>query len=344
MASIQDQIHHKSCRRSIAHRVASPSTRAQTRRSARLSTSIAGPSTQNGVLNKSDLYDQLMALEQQEGVIWNVDLVFCERCDVGVDEFDAIAIRNCLHYICITCIRECIRKSASIEVACPVAACDCCLQDREIRSLLTQIEYADHMQKVFETSDTHLYEELKNMEERVSIIHSTGQFECEICVMDTEPDDGMMLRECLHQFCVDCIRATINNSDDAQVKCPGNDCEAHLCEREIRSLLTQAEFDKYMEKTLRLAEATIVGSYHCKKPNCNGWCIVEDNINTFQCPCCGSENCLSCQVLNLLLISLEMHLAKVLSHSDSFEFIADDPSRYELQTVSRRITVSGYGR
>lgn len=276
-------------RRSIAHRAApSPAHRSNTIGSI--------PQTSDPAIN-SALYDELLVLEQQEGVIRNTDFVCCKQCDTFVDECGAISIRNCLHNVCISCVRELIDKSRTIEVKCPVAECAYNLQDREVRSLLTQIEFANHMQKAFETSDGQLYEELKIMEDHLNIIHCTEKFECGICIMDVEAIDGMMLHECLHQFCIDCVRSTINHSDDTQIQCPNSECNACLTDREIRSLLTQSEFDKYMEKTLRLAETTIPNSYHCKRPNCNGWGIVEDEINHFQCPSCTSVNCLPCQVL-----------------------------------------------
>lgn len=31
-------------------------------------------------------------------------------------------------------------------------------------------------------------------------------------------------------------------------------------------------------------------------PNCRGWCIYEDNVNTFRCPVCRILNCLTCRV------------------------------------------------
>lgn len=276
-------------RRTIAHRAASPALR-------RLSTIDPAPADSTNRANSSALYDELMELEQQEGVIRNADFVCCEMCDIFIDEYGAIGIRNCLHNVCISCVRDCIKKSRHVEVKCPVAECAYNLQDREVRSLLTQVEFANHINKAFEPSDGQLYEELKDMESQLTILQSTENFECEICATDVEAADGMMLHECLHQFCIDCVRSTIKHTDDIQILCPNNDCNAAVSDREIRSLLTQSEFDKYMEKTLRVAETTIPNSYHCKKPNCNGWCIVEDVINFFQCPSCGSLNCLPCQV------------------------------------------------
>lgn len=81
------------------------------------------------------------------------------------------------------------------------------------------------------------------------------------------------------------------------VKCPESGCECIVQDREIRSLLTQEEFDKYSSKILRIAESKSPNSFHCKKANCIGWAICEDDVIFFRCPICSSVNCLQCQVI-----------------------------------------------
>lgn len=246
----------------------------------------------------TDLYKQLQELEEQDGVIRNMDFILCLLCKVYVDVYDGILIRECLHQVCIDCIRKFITDSPHVEIQCPSADCECFFQDREIRSLLTQIEYERHINKYVlaePTANEELYKELLDLEQQ-GLVHNTDPFECEICMTDIETHDGVIIRECLHQFCIDCVRHTIIHSEEAEIKCPANACDCTIQDREIRSLLTQAEFDKYNLKTLRIAESQATNSYHCKKANCEGWCIVEDAVNTFVCPRCSSENCLACQV------------------------------------------------
>lgn len=268
-------------------------------------TSNANSSGPSAAESSAQLYSELMDLDSKEGVIRNKDFVFCERCDICVDEYEAISVRNCLHNVCIECTRDCIFKSTTTGVLCPAASCAYSLQDKEVRALLTPVEFAEHMNKQFENwLHGNLYSELRSAEEDLGFLNSTDRFECEICMVDIDAGDGMMIRDCLHQFCIDCVRATIVSSAEAQILCPQTGCTSFISDREIKHLLTQEEFDKYMERTLRIAEATIANSYHCKKPNCNGWCIVEDVVNVFQCPSCTSINCLQCQVLICCFYSL----------------------------------------
>ena len=41
-----------------------------------------------------------------------------------------------------------------------------------------------------------------------------------------------------------------------------------------------------------------MNSFHCKTPDCQGWCIYEDHVNFFKCPVCNKENCLTCKAIH----------------------------------------------
>lgn len=76
-------------------------------------------------------------------------------------------------------------------------------------SLLMQNEYAIHVNS---KNDANGY------------IQASGSLICHVCVIDTDAECCVTLRGCLHQFCVDCVRGTINNSDDTAVKCSEDEC------------------------------------------------------------------------------------------------------------------------
>lgn len=133
-----------------------------------------------------------------------------------------------------------------------------------------------------------------------SIAPNVEKFECSICFMEIEPKAGAVLRECLHSFCRPCLASHIKYSEDAEIKCPFMDdqfsCQSFLQEREIRSLVSKEEYDKHLTRSIRLAENKIENTFHCKTPNCRGWCIFEDTTNIFRCPVCTIVNCLTCGV------------------------------------------------
>lgn len=146
------------------------------------------------------------------------------------------------------------------------------------------------------------YIELLSLDDSMDLTKNTEPFECPICLVDYQPMDGIVLRNCLHTFCIDCSRNSIRYSDDAEVKCPYIDneysCEYLLQDREIKGILNKHEYDEYLAKTLRIAEHQIENSFHCRTPNCKGWCIYEDDVNTFKCPICQLVNCLTCRVIH----------------------------------------------
>lgn len=96
-------------------------------------------------------------------------------------------------------------------------------------------------------------------------------------------------------------------SDDADVTCPCNDqfaCRGSITEAEMREvqccllffrlykinwniiyplqLLDDDELEKVHSRGLNLAEGQS-RSYHCKTPDCRGWCIYEDDVRHVLC-------------------------------------------------------------
>uniref|UniRef100_A0A667YLD8 RanBP-type and C3HC4-type zinc finger-containing protein 1 n=1 Tax=Myripristis murdjan TaxID=586833 RepID=A0A667YLD8_9TELE len=135
-----------------------------------------------------------------------------------------------------------------------------------------------------------------------SLVTNPGEIDCPICFGSLEPGESVMLRECLHSFCRDCLKQTILNSQDAEVSCPFMDndysCESTLQDREIKALLTEEEHQKFLELRLSIAESRSEHSFHCQTPNCAGWCIYEDEVNEFHCELCNETNCILCKAIH----------------------------------------------
>ncbi|XP_012696513.1 ranBP-type and C3HC4-type zinc finger-containing protein 1 [Clupea harengus] len=135
-----------------------------------------------------------------------------------------------------------------------------------------------------------------------NLIQNSEAMECPICFSTIEPGEGAVLRECLHGFCRECLKGTIINNMDAEVVCPymceDYSCNYKLLDREILSLLSQGEYQKFLELRLSIAESRSENSYHCKTPDCAGWCIYEDDVNVFECQRCQETNCLLCKAIH----------------------------------------------
>jgi RanBP-type and C3HC4-type zinc finger-containing protein 1 len=120
--------------------------------------------------------------------------------------------------------------------------------------------------------------------------------------MEVGEKAGVCLRDCLHTFCKPCLESHIKYSEDAEVKCPYIDdtysCQFMVQEREIRGLVSKDEYEKHLSRSIQQAENKIENAFHCKTPNCKGWCIFEDDMNTFKCPVCTIANCITCGAIH----------------------------------------------
>ncbi|KAJ3603013.1 hypothetical protein NHX12_030757 [Muraenolepis orangiensis] len=137
-----------------------------------------------------------------------------------------------------------------------------------------------------ENEATQLYEEReRNFQELMetedqSIIPCNEGMDCPICFSAMQPGEGATLRECLHSFCRECLKATIEYSQDAEVSCPFRDnqytCDKKMQDREIQALLTDEEHQRFLQQRLSIAETRMKNSFHCQTANCQGWCVYED--------------------------------------------------------------------
>lgn len=192
-----------------------------------------------------------------------------------------------------------IKDEAPKKLPAPATPSDAPSASGEASNSNTPAGTATTVAPFIETHQSH-YLELLSLDNLNDIATNTESFDCAICFLTYGIGEGVVLRECLHAFCKDCIRSTIIYSEEAEVRCPYIDasytCECALQDREIKSLLTREEHDDHLAKSLRVAENKIKNSFHCRTPNCKGWCIYEDNVNQFRCPICSLVNCLTCRV------------------------------------------------
>ncbi|CAD6215458.1 GSCOCG00011198001-RA-CDS [Cotesia congregata] len=149
--------------------------------------------------------------------------------------------------------------------------------------------------------DDSEYKELIKLEE-YEAVPNLNVFECPICFVFYEPFQGVVLRDCLHSFCRECIERNVKLNDDFEVKCPFADgtyaCQSILQEREIKALLGKDLYDKHLEKSLKHAALTSPESFNCRTADCDYWCLRDKDLNHFLCPKCEKTNCLTCEVIH----------------------------------------------
>ncbi|XP_039285991.1 uncharacterized protein LOC111052537 isoform X2 [Nilaparvata lugens] len=158
-------------------------------------------------------------------------------------------------------------------------------------------------------SDT--YRELLELENE-PVIRNPEQFECPTCFDIIEVGGGIVLKECVHSICRTCLSRLVESSDEAEIKCPC--CTSVIQEREIKVVVAPEIFDKFLSKSLAVTANSIENAFHCKTPDCRGWCIIENvlnqPVNVFNCPLCGVENCVQCQAIHpsMNCLQYQIHL------------------------------------
>ncbi|KAJ8259565.1 hypothetical protein GJAV_G00170890 [Gymnothorax javanicus] len=173
--------------------------------------------------------------------------------------------------------------------------------EQEIRRLQREeLEYMQY-QQALEDERRRNFQDLLQTDAH-SLVPNEGEQDCPICFTPIMPGEGAILRECLHIFCRECLKGTILACMDAEVSCPYADeaytCDLKLQDREIRSVLSPEEYQRFLELRLSIAETRSENSFHCKTPDCQGWCIFEDEVNEFPCLLCNETNCILCKAIH----------------------------------------------
>jgi len=173
------------------------------------------------------------------------------------------------------------------------------------QELMKKQKYSDElfkkMQKSEEESRQQAYQDYVGVQQQ-NLLENNELIECSICMSEAEPGEAVKLSNCLHAFCKECLSMHIKLSDQLPVACPFVDdvynCSSLILDREIRSLLPEDQYQCYLRKSLSAAEKHVKNSFHCKTPDCFGWCEYDDGVNVFKCPVCNHSNCLTCKVIH----------------------------------------------
>lgn len=141
------------------------------------------------------------------------------------------------------------------------------------------------------------YEELDN----IAVVANSIEFDCSICMSACNIGDGIVLRNCLHSFCKDCIASVVHHSTECEINCPyinqnNSGCEGIIEEREIRGILSEERFEAYIQRTHKLNLNKVPNAFACRTLNCRGYWMIESNDVNFKCSLCEIVNCLNCKV------------------------------------------------
>ncbi|XP_047987793.1 uncharacterized protein LOC125227504 [Leguminivora glycinivorella] len=148
-----------------------------------------------------------------------------------------------------------------------------------------------------ENSTTDVYAELVLLEQR-SLVPNTEEIECGVCIDTYQPGQGVILRECVHAFCKECLSDVVKHSEDPAVSCPATGCPGLLQQREIRALVSPEDYERWLAKGLAAAESGARNAFHCRTTDCQGWAMCDPDVARFHCPVCDVINCVTCQAIH----------------------------------------------
>lgn len=249
------------------------------------------------------LYQQAQA---PPNLITNNEEFVCSLCEEFVIEEQGVTLKECYHNFCRPCLIGIIERSQTMQVSCPmiIEPCDKKLTFNEIESLLSLQEFNNFLQKPDEvkkkvTTSTRLLD----LEENHDFVENRFKFECSICTLTVNVGDGIILKNCLHEYCKNCLSRHIEAAEELEIPCPfvagdNSRCEGFLQDRELRYLMTEQVHLAHLARSINQAEAVIKNSFHCKFPNCTGWAEIDDQVLKFQCPVCNNVNCIKCKAVH----------------------------------------------
>ncbi len=156
------------------------------------------------------------------------------------------------------------------------------------------------------------------------VVISSENATCEVCATPKPVKEFHRFDNCGHTYCIECVeRAFIFNVTESKVNLQCLNCDMPATAEEIRSILSDKVYQKYLDFTLRQYLAKTPDVVYCRAPDCSFACISicsksnqkhqdssksknkskssplldkEDSEDYFVCrrEGCGHEQCLKC--------------------------------------------------
>ncbi|CAG9317786.1 unnamed protein product [Blepharisma stoltei] len=134
------------------------------------------------------------------------------------------------------------------------------------------------------------------------IIFSTicKQLECPICTISKSTSNFTTIKACGHSFCSFCIQSYLLNQIDMgkfyPLKCPNFECTSEDIDiEEFQGLLTDEQFQQFARLKQRALLEKDPNFRWCPKPDCKGYCYIENSNMNLKCNLCSFEFCASCK-------------------------------------------------
>lgn len=238
----------------------------------------------------------------EEAVVFTKVPADCQFCNRLIDVGRGVVLKGCNCTFCRHCIILAIENSDTAVMACPSKQVRCSgeVRDEEIKALLSPDAYDKYTTEMLYKMNVV---EVTELVEEFEFVENKNEFQCDICMDNCKPGEGIVLKSCLHQYCRNCIGKYIEGAGEAEIPCPWRDddglrCIGMISEMEIRSLIPLDSYRRYLDISLASAEAATPNAYHCKTPNCRYWVEIDADVENFQCGVCLRQNCVKCKAVH----------------------------------------------
>lgn len=180
--------------------------------------------------------------------------------------------------------------------------CSFCTFENELENKICEVCDNEKLLKELKlpTVDNELISTLMNDENGLQ--HNKIRATCSICTNYIRSGRGVILRDCLHTFCFECIYNKIVANIGHVVICPHEreyKCSMPLQDREIKSIIGDELYEKYLLKSIENYQQSVKAIY-CKSYKCKGW--WEPNPTRYEkysiCPICHAINCSVCDAIH----------------------------------------------
>lgn len=108
-----------------------------------------------GVIDQvPNLMEALLLIDDVDGAIENREPFDCDICAETIAIKEGIVLRECLHMFCKTCIKHYVKNDLNVALKCPNADCEFEMQDREIRDVVSILDFDQYKLKGLRAAQT----------------------------------------------------------------------------------------------------------------------------------------------------------------------------------------------
>ena len=136
-----------------------------------------------------------------------------------------------------------------------------------------------------------------------SSVEKCDHSSCSVCYLEKPASNFFCFESCGHAFCIDCVTKVFEMKvTDSQVKLECLQCSGVVLQHEVREILDDDFYEKYLQFALRQYLSTNPNVRFCLAPDCPYACIFENvsgcDESHFACARveCSKEYCYKCKL------------------------------------------------